>query len=198
MKRFQRASRSAFTIVELLVVVVLIAILTVLAVTQFLKSSEVSRAGRAIDSMNQILAAQHMYTLSKPGQAPTVVGPISNTCNANTACGAGGACDLVNCSFLAKRDWDSSDYNLYVLNPNNTAADAGICGFGMPAGAVAPVGCAARRVCGVGGVTTNCAQASSPYASWGYVVDSTGALFSVGGAVAEEGAAPSSPPPPPH
>jgi len=193
-----RASRRAFTILELLVVVFLIALLAILAVTQFLKSSEVARADQAINFIQQIAAAQHMYTLSQSqAAANAAIGQITNTCNDNLGCSTSNTnpqCNLVRCSFLSKRDWDQFGYAVFALNPSDSSLDAATCGFPMPAGANNPVACAKRKTCGAG-VTGSCVPSGSRFATWGYVIDSTGQLFAIGGAVAEENATVVSPPP---
>src|SRR5579859_7573984 len=156
-----QSKSTAFTILELLIVVLIIAILAVLGITRFLKTIEVSRADQAISSVQQIAAAQHQYNVAAGSNAAQgAVGQITNSCNdSSQVCGSSTnpQCNLVRCNYLSRRDWDSGDYNVYVLNPLNSVSDAATCGFAIPAGASAPIACATRKICG-GGATSQCVQ----------------------------------------
>lgn len=181
---------------ELLVVVLIIALLAILGTVQFLKTTETGRADQAINTIQQIAAAQHMYALDAGSNlAQQAIGQITDACNDSSqicSTATNPQCNLVRCNFLSKRDWDSFPYYVFSLNPVNTSGDASLCfpnGTGsLPPGSAAPVACAARKVCGVLGATTNCVPSTSKYANWAYVIDSSGALFAINGAIVEEGA----------
>ena len=167
--------RTGFTIIEILVVVIIIAILAGLAAVQYFKTIEAHRADQGLAVAQQIAAANHMFSLDNindvTGSRIYPFGQINDTCNSG-ACGNGSSpCDLVRCTYLARRSWSSLPYNIYALNPSDTFADSN-CGF------------TSSGISGTG--YTACVShktgVSAPYVNWGYVVDTTGRIQAVNGA----------------
>ena len=66
--------KKGFTLIELLVVVLIMGILASVALPQYFKSVEKSRAAEAIDALSAIVSAQERYFMKKG----TYVGSLSN------------------------------------------------------------------------------------------------------------------------
>ena len=169
-----RKNRAGFTLTEVLVVVMIIAILMILGIAQYLKTSETGKAEQASAHLQMVAAGRRTYSLDHVTLYAS--GPIINACNSGACAGNGDPCDLVRCGNLTVQDWDSQPYNFYSLDASGPPS---ACNLGGVAGTL--IACASRKICGAG-VTKACVSASSPYSTWGYLVDSAGEMQTVGGA----------------
>src|SRR5581483_5744571 len=159
----------AFTMMELLIVVMIIGILMVLSVVWYLRSSEQAKASQAVSELNMLAAANRGYSIDhRRRYAPSA---ITKARNSAPCVGNATPCDVVACGYLKSQDWNAEQYNFFVLDPAAAPAACNLSGFSGSNF----VACAKRKVCG-GGVTSNCVSASSPYASWGYLVDTSGVI----------------------
>jgi len=147
--------RAGFTLMEILVVVLIMGILAALAVPQYTKTVENSKASSAAGTASMISSAYRMYIVDHPGWS--LDGYMSDTCNTG-ACNlvaGGGACKLVRCNYVARKDWDRDAY-VYTV----TAAGSVV---------------AARRTGAKPGTDT------SPYTDWSYTFDNNGACTKTSG-----------------
>ena len=166
-----RGSREGFTLIELIVVVLLIGIMTAMAVPQYLKSVETSKADEAVAQLKMVGATNRMYTLDNNTFA---VGTILDSCNAASCTADGAACSLVACKYLAYQAWGTKPYN--IVAADGAAAAGTTCGgltYGTPAQFVA---CVSRKTGADPGTSM------APYSSWGYAIDITGTIQTAGSA----------------
>jgi len=170
-------SSKAFTILELLVVVLIIGILMVLSVVWYLRSSEQSKASQATSELTMLGTANRGYSLDH--RRVYAAGAITNACNSASCVGNGTPCDMVACGYVKAQDWNAAQYTFLVLNPSAAPTACNLSGFA----GTNFVACAKRKVCGAG-VTTSCVSSSSAYATWGYLVDTSGVIAPAGGAPA--------------
>ena len=70
---------------ELLVVILIICLLSILGIVQYLKTVENSRADQAINAIQQMAAAEHMYALDVQNPAGLPTGQITDLCNGPAA-----------------------------------------------------------------------------------------------------------------
>lgn len=161
-----RHDRRGFTLIELIVVVLIIGILAAFGIPQYLRTVESSKADDAVSTINMIGTTNKMFALDHQGVY--VAGQFTSACGAG-ACPAvappgpyNGACALVYCKYLQDQDWATRPYDYYACN----GAAAGACG-GLGGGN--QVSGAKRK-----------AAASSPYNSWGYTMNTSGAVTGYG------------------
>jgi len=101
--------RKGFTLMELMVVVLILGILASLAVPQYYKAIETSKATDAMAIGHMLCNANRMFLVDNP--AVVLSGTMSNACNTgacNTA--STSVCRLVQCNYAAAQDWDSGAY----------------------------------------------------------------------------------------
>lgn len=163
-----RPRRRGFTMIELLVVVLIIGVIASMAVPQYQKAVERSKADDAITTAQMIGTTNRMYALDN---ASYTIGPLDDaTCYASNVCNDGGlpqdACELIHCNFLARQGWDAKPYACRSIN---VAADT--CALG--AGGTNYVSCCKRR-----------ATVGTPYSNWGYTMNVNGQVEAWGGAPA--------------
>lgn len=143
--------RRAFTLIELMIVVLIIGILATIAVPQYRKSVETSKALDALSLIRAIANANQMYFLDRNVYTR---GAITNACNTAT-CQSGAntsRCQLVACGYLAKRDWDSYGWRLCACDTLNCGyCPGGACGSGL-------IACADNL------------SSVSPYNNWRYYI----------------------------
>ena len=156
--RSARTSARGFTLTELIVVILLIGILAAFGIPQYMKALENSKAEDAASLTNMIGTANRMYALDHNGTF--AAGTLATGCGTLSCVGAGQACDLVACKYVASVDFDNKPYAISV-------------GASCANGATA---CARRSTSGTSGTNT------SPYSTWGYSVDASGTITPLNGA----------------
>ncbi len=104
-------NKNGYTLIELVVVVLIIGILASIAVPQYLKTVETSKAANAAGVGSLLSNAYRMFRVDNPGAF--LNGQISNACNSGV-CDTSNPCRLVRCNYVAKQDWDAGAYN-YTL-----------------------------------------------------------------------------------
>ncbi|HVE12340.1 MAG TPA: prepilin-type N-terminal cleavage/methylation domain-containing protein [Elusimicrobiota bacterium] len=157
-----RGKSRGFTLMEMLTVVIIVGILAAIAVPQYQRTLETSKADDASATAKMIGTTNRMYFLDRRSYADS--GSALSTGNNSSACSAAPshpASDLLGCGYLAKQDWDSKPYQFY--------AGPTTCGAGN-------VSCARRRTGSSPGTD------GTPYKNWGYNVDSNGGVSAIGAA----------------
>jgi prepilin-type N-terminal cleavage/methylation domain-containing protein len=158
-----KKGRAGFTLIEMLVVVLIIGILAAVAIPQYLKSVETTKADDAVALVNMIGTTNKMFALDHSnayvnGAMPTA----TDTGCGNLACPTAGpytnGCTLVWCKYLADQNFGSKPYNLYACDP------------------------AAACTTGGAGKTAGAQRKSGAYSAWGYAVDGSGVITSYGSA----------------
>ena len=151
-----KKNKNGFTLVELTVVVVIIGILAAIAIPQYQKTIETSKAANAAAITHMIATANRMYHIDNPGLYAE--GIIANGCGTDCAA-ATPACKLIACNYIAPRDWSAA------ASPYTYSVGPATCGSGILA-------CSIRN--------------SGPNAgTWGYAYDiATGACTAFMGAPA--------------
>ncbi len=178
--------QAGFTLIEIMVVVLILGILAALAIPQYVKTIETSKADDGAALANMVGQANHMYELDHP---PTfLVGQLDNTCNSGAACMSSGGtsvCELVFCRYLPSQDFNSKPYIVGADTPGGSLC-SGATFLSQSCGS-ACAGCVARKTSvncgGLGGAPNACnvqVGKYSPYTTWGYGVTTAGALSSVG------------------
>lgn len=166
--------------IELLVVVIIIGILVGIAIPQYSKTLETSKATDAAAQLALIANANRMFALDHNGKyAGYDSGRLTNSCNGGTcdaSCSGNTppACCLVTCRYLATADWDGKPYNYFVLNKSPGSCTVAACGGGAAPSANV-VACAAR-VQSTDPVNPDRGTDAVPYISWGYVQDTNGVI----------------------
>lgn len=151
--------RDAFTLIEMMVVVLIIGILASIAIPQYVKTVEASKARSAIGTTHLIGIANRMYEVDRNYYAS---GVQTDACNDGAVCDpANDRCNLVRCNYLAAQNWGGSDFNFYICDPT-TGAGGGNCAAGDVA--------SCSRKGGGPGVSSD----------WGYRFDKAGACIEVG------------------
>lgn len=167
-----------YTLLELVVTVLLIGVLAAFAVPQYLKTVETNKFDDAVGLANQIGMTNRMFALDHNGAY--VDGAFSgNGCNCtSTTCSTyvipnpgpyGVPCALVCCNYLGDQAWNLKPYTFYACDPG-TGGGGGPCGSGLAVS---------------GAMRTNGASPGtsfSPYTSWGVYMNSSGGMYSLGGA----------------
>lgn len=155
-----------FTLIEVLVVVFIVAILAFVALPQYSRTVEHSKAEDALTTLQLMAAAHRMYAIDHGGAYLGAAGetnPIADSCTVDTAkCGdpsVTGACKLLACGYLSPQNWAGKAYSFYVI-PN--AEDGTSTCNSLQANAIA---CAKRKTGSSPGTD------ATPYKDWGYVVD---------------------------
>jgi len=157
-----------FTMIELLVVMLIIAIVALMAMPQYQKSAEATRADEAVSTVQILGTTNRIYFLDKSVYAAGALNACAarGPCNCNPSDpsnNCGNACTLMWCGYLAPQDLAQAPYVYYAADGNRNIADpCGLSVSGAPAGRY--VACAKR------------ALASGQYAGWGYTVDVNGTI----------------------
>ena len=116
--------RDAFTLIEMIVVVLIIGILASIAIPQYMKTVEASRARSAMGITHLIGIANRMYEVDR---LDYVNGRQTGTCNDGGACNPiTNRCNLVRCKYLAEQDWLGAVYDFYACDPD-TGGGGGYC-----------------------------------------------------------------------
>ena len=157
--------RSGYTLIELLVVILIIGILAAVAIPNYVKSLETSKADDAVAIVNMIGTTNKMYALDHGGNYIVGTFPSSANMGCGTATNCQGtvyvnACNLVWCKYLADQNWGAKPYTFYACDPAGGACGASG-GSGKAAGAK---------------------RKSGTYSTWGYSQDATGVITNHNGA----------------
>ncbi len=161
-----KKSQAGFTLIEMLVVVLIIGILAAIAIPQYLKSVETTKADDAVAMVNMIGTTNKMFALDHSNSY--VVGTFPTS--ANTGCGTAAcppvgpytsACALVWCKYLADQNFGSKPYTLYACSPTG-----GACGAS-----------------GGSNMTAGAKRTSGAYSAWGYAQDAQGVITGYGAGV---------------
>lgn len=175
----------AFTMMEMLVVMLIIAILVVIGTVRYLRSSETGKATQAVSELNMLSTANRNYSLDH--NRLYAAGVIDNSCNGAACTGGGASCDIVACGYVTNRDWSNLPFTFAALAPQQSGGGCSTPSISTycPSLASGPSGCyvacGQRKICG-GAITTNCVAATSQYAQWGFLVDTSGVVVPVNGA----------------
>lgn len=157
-----------FTLIEVLVVVFIVAVLAFIALPQYTRTVEHSKAEDALTTLHLMAAAHRMYSIDHGSTylgADGETNPISDSCTLDTAkCSdpsVTGACKLLACGYLSPQNWEGKAYEFYVI-PNVKDAVGGIYCKSDLDNALA---CAKRKTGSSPGTDAD------PYKDWGYVID---------------------------
>lgn len=182
-KQFMDKIRArGFTMIELLVVLLIIAVVALMAMPQFQKSAESTRADEAVSNVQILGTTNRIYFLDKAvyaGCQPGVgscsnysPGPLNSCqmrgpCNCNALMGSGNncgdPCTLMFCGYMASQDFSQAPYLYFASDGSVNQADpCGLSASGAPNGFY--VACAKRNL------------NTGPYAGWGYTVDVNGTI----------------------
>ncbi len=165
------ANQQGMTLIELLVTVLIVGVLASIAVPQYMKAVEVSKANAASARVVMLAGAVRSYVTDFPMVTNfTSAGPLSDACNqqccydgSNCTTGLGDPCQLVACGYITQRAFDCQPYLYYVGSGSG----------GLPcSGGKAAYACAQRQTSGGGGscVSSSVETSWSPYNGWGYWV----------------------------
>ncbi len=166
--------RRGYTLIELVVVILIIGILASIAVPQYLRTMESSKADDAVATVNMIGTTNKMFALDHGGYY--VSGKFTASCgqpSPTTYCdqvGVGLAypppftnpCVLVWCRYLADQDWASKPYDFYACDGATTGTCAG-------QGSTYQVSGASRK-----------STAYAPYNTWAYTMTTSGVITPYG------------------
>jgi len=176
-----------FTLIELMVVIIIIGILVGIAIPQFTKTMETSKATDSVSLMALIGNANRMFALDHSQKFASGAAPIDTACSACGGCGTcpaicNGAtppsCCLIACKYLSTTDYDAKPYSFY--------AAASATGTGAPSGCGTPTTCegssavsgnilaCARRRPGTDPGGTDLCQSDACFKDWGYAMDKNG------------------------
>lgn len=165
-----------FTLMELVAVVLIVGILAAFAIPQYLKTVETNKFDDAVGLTNQIGMTNRMFALDHNGSY--VDGAFTgNGCGCTSTTCAGyiitapfsTPCALVCCNYLGDQPWIMKPYKFYACDPGS-GSGGGPCGSGQTVSG-------ATRVNGASPGTN-----FSPYTGWGVYMNSSGGMYSLGGA----------------
>ncbi|OGR95713.1 MAG: hypothetical protein A2V88_16255 [Elusimicrobia bacterium RBG_16_66_12] len=178
-------SRSGFTLVELIVTCLMIGILAAIAIPQYLKTVEVTKADDAVATVNMIGTTNRMFALDHNGYYVNgqFTASCTGTCTGGGACPTSvsatvtNACALVCCNYLADQNWATKPYNFYACD-------------GKVASACGSTG-SSTRVAGACRKGTTCA--GTPAAMPGSIYDTWSFLMTTAGTISANGTNPPTP-----
>lgn len=162
-------SRGGFTLVELIVTCLMIGILAAIAIPQYLKTVEVTKADDAVAVVNMIGTTNRMFALDHNGSY--VVGQFTTTCTGAGTCPTAGpyttACMLVWCNYLADQNWAAKPYNYYACD-------------GAAAGACATLGSGNQVAGAIRKSGASPGTDVTPYSTWGFTMNTAGTIGAYG------------------
>ncbi len=149
-----------FTLIELLVVILIVGILAAIGYPSYIRSMETSKANDAVGYLTMAGNAARMYAVDHNGSY-VPAGTITDSCDGVQTCPQGNVCDLVYCGYMPADNYSEKPYTITIRNcsPNT---------YCSPLASVNRLGGSSPG--------TN----ASPYASWGYNIDSNGIITTNG------------------
>ncbi|MEK7384765.1 MAG: prepilin-type N-terminal cleavage/methylation domain-containing protein [Elusimicrobiota bacterium] len=163
--------RRGYTLIELVIVCLVVGILASIAIPQYLKTVEISKADDAVAAVNMIGTTNRMFALDHAGFYVagqfTAASCSGGVCPLSVAATQTDACVLVWCNYLADQNWNARPYNFYACDGRTPGACAGYGAGNQVAGA--------SRKSGAFPGTSH-----APYNTWGFTMNTAGAINSYG------------------